>query len=321
VNGDDTNHLTALAKLTTTATAMSDVGVYPITAGDARSENYSFQYVSGSLNITQALTVARIVSSADQAAPGTKIEFTAQISAVAPGAGTPGGKVKFLIDGTEVATEVLVGGAATFAINHMSHGTHTVVIEYGGDQNFVGTKAALENKQTINSAPIAGDDKVERYATQGVKVRLSDLLANDRDADADSLQIKVDATSRKGGQVTVSDEWVTYTPAPGFTDEDAFTYTLTDDFGGSAVGTVAVLIKDDQEPGQPLTIADLGGGAVLIRGNGIPGRTYFLEYSDTVAPYKWQEMASAKLVTNANGVFEWIDREVKGSRFYRSVYR
>jgi len=46
-----------------------------------------------------------------------------------------------------------------------------------------------------------------------------------------------------------------------------------------------------------------------------------LEYSDTVAPYKWQEMAGAKLVTNANGVFEWIDREVKGSRFYRSVYR
>lgn len=321
VNGDDTNQLTALAKLTTTATALSDVGVYPITASGARSENYSFQYVSGSLTITQALTVARIVSSTEQAAPGAKVAFTAHIAAVAPGAGTPSGKVKFLIDGTEASTEALSDGAATFTIDQLSHGVHVVAIEYGGDLNFVGTTATLENKQTINSAPIAGDDKVERYATQGVKVRLSALLANDGDADNDSLQVKVDASSLKGGQVTVSGEWVTYTPAPGFTEEDAFTYTLTDEFGGRAVGTVAVLIKNDQEPSQTLTIAALGDGAVLIRGNGIPGRTYFLEYSDTVAPYKWQEMAGAKLVTNANGVFEWIDREVKGSRFYRSVYR
>jgi hypothetical protein len=321
VNGDDANDLTASAKLTTTATALSDVGIYPITVGDARGDNYSFQYVSGSLTITQASTVAQIVSSTEQAAPGAKVAFTAQITAVAPGTGIPSGRVKFLIDGAEARTTALSDGAATFAIDQLSHGVHVVAIEYGGDLNFVGTTATLENKQTINSAPIAGDDKVERYATQGVKVRLAALLANDGDADNDSLQVKVAATSLKGGQVTVSDEWVTYTPAPGCTEEDAFTYTLTDDFGGSAVGTVAVLLKDDQEPGQTLTIADLGGGAVLIRGNGIPGRTYFLEYSDTVAPYKWQEMADVKLVANANGLFEWIDREVKGSRFYRSLYR
>lgn len=321
VNGDDTNSLSALAKLTTTANASSDVGIYPITADAARGANYSFQYVAGVLTVTQAQTAAFLVSSANPVATGSSVAFTANVAAVAPGAGTPTGKVKLRIDGTEFGAEALVDGVATFTTDTLRHGSHTVALEYDGDLNFAVATAALASPQVINSAPVAGSDTVERYPKQGVKVHLSVLLANDRDADNDSLQIKLDAISSKGGQVTVNDNWVSYTPAPGFEDVDAFTYTITDDLGGSTVGTVAVRLKQDNEPGQNLTIADLGNGSVKIRGRGIPGRTYYFEYSDTLAPFNWQELAGAKVTADPNGVFEWVDSGLKGSRFYRSVYR
>src|SRR5439155_3858615 len=120
------------------------------------------------------------------------------------------------------------------------------------------------------------------------KVRLSTLLANDSDADGDTLSVIVSSTSANGGSITVSNDWVFYTPAAGFTNTDSFTYTISDSRGGSATATVTVAIKVDNDPGQNLTIADLGGGQFRIRGSGIPGRTYRLQYTDELGPANWQ---------------------------------
>jgi glucuronoarabinoxylan endo-1,4-beta-xylanase len=51
VNGEDTNALTTLASLMTTADANSSAGVYPITASGAAAQNYVFNYVSGTLTV------------------------------------------------------------------------------------------------------------------------------------------------------------------------------------------------------------------------------------------------------------------------------
>ena len=51
VNGDAASSLTRLPTLTTTATATSPVGAYPITASGAASLNYSIGYVSGTLTV------------------------------------------------------------------------------------------------------------------------------------------------------------------------------------------------------------------------------------------------------------------------------
>lgn len=320
VPGEGTNNLTALATLTTPATATSDVGTYAITPSGVASANYEFSYVAGTLTITQSLTVGAIASSANPALPGTNVTFTMTVSAQSPGVGTPEGTVNFRIDGSIAGSGTLSGGVATFVINTLALGTHTVVAEYAGNVNFVGATNTLTPDQVINTPPVAGADTIERYPTQGVKVRLSTLLTNDSDADLDTLTTTVSIISSNGGTITVSNGWVFYTPADGFTNADSFTYTITDGRGGSAIATVTVAIAVDNDPGQNLTITDLGGGSIRIRGSGIPGRTYRLQYTDTLSPAAWADLPGGSVTSDASGVFEFIDTSGSPMRYYRSVY-
>ena len=320
VNGDGTNSLTAFATLATTATASSDAGTYPITASGASSTNYTFNYVAGTLTITQSLTMGAVASSANPALPGADVTFAMTVTAVAPGAGTPSGTVNFRIDGNVLGSGTLSGGVATLTTNNLTLGSHTVVAEYAGDQNFVGTTNTLATNQVINTPPVAGDDTIERYPTQGVKVRLSTLLANDGDADSDALSITVSSTSANAGTITVSGGWAFYTPATGFTNADWFTYTIEDGRGGSAVATVTVAIKVDNDAGQNLIITDLGDGSFHISGDGMPGRTYRLQYTDTLTPADWQNLAGGSVTADSTGVFEFTDTAGSASRYYRSVY-
>jgi hypothetical protein len=320
VAGQGTNNLTTLATVGTTATSSSAAGTYAITASGAAGANYTFSYVPGTLTITQALTTGALATSANPARPGTNVTFTMTVTAVAPGAGTPSGSVNFRIDGSVAGSGTLSGGVATFTTNGLAVGTHTVVAEYAGNGNFVGSTNTLSPVQVINTPPVAGADTIERYASQGVKVRLSTLLANDSDADGDTLTVTVATNSANGGTITVAGDWVTYVPASGFTNVDSFTYTIADGRGGSATATVTVNIKQDNEPGVNLTITSLGGNSYRIRGSGIPGRTYRLEYSNGLTPASWQVLSGATVTADAVGVFEHTDTSGAPTRYYRSVY-
>lgn len=318
--GQGTNSLTALATLATTATASSDVGIYPITATNAASTNYSFTYVAGTLTITQSLSSGIVMSSANPQIPGSNVTFTATISAVAPGAGTPTGPVNFRIDGSVLGSGALSGGVATFTTNSLALGSHTVVAEYAGDLNFIGTTNSLPQAQVINTPPVAVNDTIERSPTTSVKVRLSTLLANDSDADNDTLTPTVSTNSANGAMIRVSGGWVFYTPPAGFTNADSFTYTIADGRGGSAVATVTVAILVDNAPSQNLLITSLGGNQYRIDASGIPGRTYHLQYSDTASPFTWQDMSGGSLTADSAGRFQYTDTTTATMRFYRSVY-
>jgi hypothetical protein len=319
VLSDGASSLTSVASLSTTATSTSGAGTYPITASGVVSSNYSVSYLGGSLTITQAISAGALASSANPALPGANVSFTMTVHAVAPGAGTPTGTVNFRIDGSVAGSSSLSGGAASFSTSSLAHGLHTVVAEYAGSSDFIGTTNALAPDQNINTAPIAGNDNIERYATQGVKIRLSTLLANDSDADGDTISISVSSSSANGGTITVSSGWVFYTPASGFTSADAFTYTITDGHGGSATGTVSVSVKADDTMGGNLTIADLGNGSFRINGSGIPGRAYHLQYSDTFSPLNWQNLAGASVTADSVGAFQFTDTAGASTRLYRSV--
>ena len=124
---------------------------------------------------------------------------------------------------------------------------------------------------------MAGNFTILRYPTQGTKVSLTAILASCSDADGDPLTLTVSSTSANGGAITLSNGWVFYAPIQGFTNADSFTYTVSDNYGGSAVGTITVAIVTDTSPGQNLTITNLGNGSYLISGNGIPDYTYTLQ--------------------------------------------
>jgi len=79
VNGDDVSSLTTQPTVTTTATTTSPAGTYPITVSGAVSGNYTFNYVNGTLTVTEkpAILVPTDISQMDNA---IYIEPTAGLS-------------------------------------------------------------------------------------------------------------------------------------------------------------------------------------------------------------------------------------------------
>ena len=311
------------------------VGSYAITQGTlAANANYSINFTGSTLTITSAGTIGTLAVSANPAAAGSTVTFTETLNVVAPGSGTPSGTVDFRINGLIAGSGTLSGGVATFETSSLAHGAHTVVAEYAGDGNFTGTTTTLTPALMINSAPVAGADTIERYPTQGVKVKLATLLANDTDADSDTLTATVSTTSANGGTITVANGWVFYTPAEGNMSADSFTYTIVDGYGGTSTGTVTVSIKVDNDPGQNLTIAAVPEqpGSYLITGSGIPGRTYHVQTATTLTPTAdWEEVPSGSMSTGSssvmadvNGVFQFTytdqSQPPASVRYFRTVY-
>jgi hypothetical protein len=172
---------------------------------------------------------------------------------------------------------------------------------------------------SANILPVAGADTIDRDPTNSVKVSVATLLSNDTDADGDPISfLGVSATSVNGGTVVSNSNWIFYTPAVGWTDTDTFTYTISDGRGDPVTGTVTVNVRTNNGPSPNLLITHQGGSSYLVRGDGIPNRTYRVQYAEDVESSVWQTLGPA--TADANGVFEIVDTAGSPQRFYRSVY-
>ncbi len=171
-----------------------------------------------------------------------------------------------------------------------------------------------------NSPPVANTDTIQRYLFSGTKVLISALLANDSDANGDELSFAAVASISTGGAaVSRQGEWIHYTPPAGFTNNDSFTYQITDNRGEPVTGIVNVVASTDP-PSPNLSVTDLGNGSYRIRFDGVPGLTYRIEYTPALNPPQWQTLGSR--TADPNGMFEIMDTPPPGfgQRFYRSVY-
>jgi len=72
-------------------------------------------------------------SSANPAAPGEPVTFTAVVSAVQPGAGTPTGTVVFKEGHTILGSAVLANGQAVFTTSFLAAGPHEITALYSGE--------------------------------------------------------------------------------------------------------------------------------------------------------------------------------------------
>jgi uncharacterized repeat protein (TIGR01451 family) len=89
-----------------------------------------------------------------------------------------------------------------------------------------------------NDPPVAVDDSATTDADTPVTI---DVLHNDSDPDGDTLTV-ASVTQGTHGSVTNNGDDVTYTPDPGFSGADSFTYTVSDGNGGTDTATVTVTI-------------------------------------------------------------------------------
>jgi len=274
-----------------------------------------YTYVGGTL-----ATIGTLNSSSNPSLPGHPVAFTFTVNAVAPGQGTPAGTAQFKIDGTNAGAAVsLSGGTANLTNSTLAHGPHTVAAEYAGDANFTGTTNLLSPSQLINTPPVVGADAIVRDPASGVKVSIATLLSNDTDADADLISfLGASATSANGGAVVSDSGWIFYTPSPGDTNPDTFTYTISDGLAAPVTGLVTVNVVGDNGPSANLTITNLSNGLYVIRGDGIPDRAYRIQYADQPQSTDWQTLGTA--AADPYGIFEFTDTNGSSQRFYRSVY-
>lgn len=103
---------------------------------------------------------------------------------------------------------------------------------------------------TTNTPPVAVNNA---YTTQqGVSLTITDLLANDSDADGNTLAIASVSVPTSGTATVVNSATVQYVPAAGFVGIATFNYTITDANGGVATAQVTV------------TVTSSGGGSNLL---------------------------------------------------------
>ncbi|MEC4895160.1 MAG: Ig-like domain-containing protein, partial [Oscillatoria sp. PMC 1050.18] len=105
-----------------------------------------------------------------------------------------------------------------------------------------GTDTATVNVNVLpNETPVAVDDNITASQDTPITIPAANLLANDTDADGDTLTVTAVSNPTRG-TVTLNNGNVVYTPAPGFRGEARFDYTISDGKGARDTGRVNVTV-------------------------------------------------------------------------------
>ena len=96
-----------------------------------------------------------------------------------------------------------------------------------------------------NQPPVANTDSATTAQNTAVTLEASTLLANDTDADGDSLSL-TSVSNPVNGSVTFSDGNVIFTPSTNFTGNASFDYSISDGKGGTSSASVSVAVGGTQ---------------------------------------------------------------------------
>jgi hypothetical protein len=105
--------------------------------------------------VSQAKTTTGLVSSANPAHTSQPVTFTATVSPVAPGGGTPTGYVTFMNGANTMGIVALSGGTASIVWTFARPGTYSISAAYGGDSNFHGSKSPTLKEKVVTAVPAA----------------------------------------------------------------------------------------------------------------------------------------------------------------------
>jgi hypothetical protein len=145
-----------VATFTTSALA---VGSHPMTGsygGDTTDAVSTSPAVDQVVNMANTTTVD--LSNVNPSTVGQSVTFTATVTAVAPGAGTPTGTATFLDGAATLGTGTLNGsGVATFATSALTLGSHSITISYSGDGSFNASTSSVVT-QVVNADGAAANN-------------------------------------------------------------------------------------------------------------------------------------------------------------------
>jgi len=297
VNGDTVAKLTTPPVLTTTATATSPVGAYPITASGATSPNYSIGYAGGTLTVSAApLTIT--------AANASKLYGAALPTLAASYSGFVNGDTvaKLTTQPILTATATAASPVGAYPIRASGAASPNYAIGYAGGTLTVSaaplTITAVNTnkpyggtlpKLTASYSGFVNGDKVANLTTQA------------------TLTTTATATSPVGKYPITANGAV----APNY----AISYVA----GTLTVTKNGVKLLVENSPSWNLNITARGKGLVEIGGQGQPGSTCTIQCATNLTPAaSWSTLGVATV--DDSGAFTFIDACGEGLRYYRAVY-
>lgn len=206
---------------------------------------------------------------------------------------------------------------AVTSFDYSQAGNYKVVVTNAADS--VESNVAIVSIPNAN--PVAITDNFETNFNESLELDVLDLILNDSDPDGDFFDFEsVSPTSAEGGTVSESLGTITYTPPPGFSGTDSFTYTINDGiWGGTGIGTVQITVLPPPVPEQlgPVTLT-LNGGTVNASFTGTEGSTYTFQRSTTLNN-DWIDLDTQ--IAPPGGLIEFEDTNPPpgGRAFYRVV--
>ena len=137
---------TIAAGVATCDTPALPVGADTVTVAYAGDGTYGPSSTTTGVTVGQAATTTSLGSSVNPSAALDPVTYTATVTPVSPGSGTPTGSVEYFDNGTPIAAcnagsgEPLDGtGTAQCTVTYPVSGTHTITATYLGDTDFTGS--------------------------------------------------------------------------------------------------------------------------------------------------------------------------------------
>jgi hypothetical protein len=310
--------------------SIGGAGVITVRASQAGDATFAAATpVDQSFTVLKTNSILVVSTSANPSPTASNVTFTATVSAISPGGGTPAGTVRFLVDGAPLGSPAsLAGGVASITTALITHGTHTLAAEYAGDDNFFGSTNSLSPIQIINTLPVANLATYTRSASLVFKIRIYHVLTNSTsDADGDARTLLSVSSGTNGATITTNATYIFYSPSssnPSSNTTDHLSYVITDGFtGGTATNQIRLNVEDPNIGSQSANMTGIAvvGITIQVTFVGIPGYTYRVQR--TVTPNGvntvWGDLGTATASALGAGVF--VDANPPaGQAYYRSVW-
>lgn len=188
----------------------------------------------------------------------------------------------------------------------------------------VGNTLQLVFNPAGNHPPTAASAVAGTMRGEAETILAAKLLAKCFDLDGDTLTLTGVSPSTRGGSATLEAGIITYTPPSGFAGTDTFTYSISDERGGVATGTVTVRVASSLS-------ANLMGSEYIsspsrickVKFAGLPGATFQIQVSDDMVT--WVTLPGSATVVPSNGpnkgVGIYIDSDPPlAGRYYRTIH-
>ncbi|AUV80399.1 hypothetical protein C2R22_00960 [Salinigranum rubrum] len=262
------------------ATRTTGTLVASVTANGTASEDALALNTSGPVSLSAGLTAGSTVS-----VSGTTV---GTVRSGERGADGEALGVDFEPGVTDAQIESLVGTLTYENTNADAPDTRprTVTVtltDAGGSDAATVTVSVL----AVNDVPAVADDQYTMKEDTSLAVRAPGVLANDVDADGDSLLVNatLGASPTNGTLTRFANGSFSYAPDEDFAGSDSFTYEVDDGNGGTATGTVTVVVTDVTEPRSSSGEQAPTGRVLLSTSNpidSVTGRATFGAASDSV---------------------------------------